>query len=76
MFYNEKKPKRVDNAHTKNRESVEAFLRKSRKSKIIDYANAVGLTGNFLCLSGWARKRFPKMVYLFFVTNEMKVIAV
>jgi len=35
---------------------VEAFLRKSRKSKIIDYADAVGLTENFLCLSGWASK--------------------
>ena len=30
----------------KNLESVETFL---RKSKIIDYADAVGLTGNFLC---------------------------
>ena len=37
----------------KNRESVEAFL---RKSKIIDYADAVGLTGKFVCLSGWASK--------------------
>ena len=33
----------------KNQENVEAFLRKSKKSKIIDYADGVGLTGNFLC---------------------------
>ena len=48
MFYNKWMPKRVKIC-TKNREFVEAFLKKSRKSKIIDYADAVGLTGNVLC---------------------------
>lgn len=57
----------------KNRESVEAFL---RKSKIIDYAVAVGLTGNFLCLSGWASKEVSWEGVFAFRDYETEVIAV
>ena len=54
----------------------EAFLRKSRKSKIIDYPDAVGLTGNILCLSGWASKEVSLEGVFAFRDYETEVIAV